>query len=244
MVINNATLLLGFAATLVLNVLCFPIFLVVAPYAISHRFSEEMWGYCLAASGFGACVGSVVTVVASGHERLMGLAVICGLFLAGAMALLGLGTSAWMAILGAAFVGIVEASWLTGWATAMQTLSPEKDLGKVVAVDTFVTSGAHPFIYLGSGVVGGIIGYSQTLTLNQHLGGDTGVVGARLPQGVATLHAAETDQGVHDRVVKTVTHVQAAGDVRRRGGSPLRAYFRTGALHRAASLARQAGCRV
>jgi len=54
------------------------------------------------------------------------------------------------------------------------------------------------------------------LTLNQHLGGDTRVVGARLPQGVATLHAAETDQGVHDRVVKTVTHVQAAGDVRRR----------------------------
>lgn len=164
-VINHATLLLGFAATLVLNVLCFPIFLVVAPYAISHRFSEEMWGYCLAASGLGACVGSVVTVVASGHERLLGLAVICGLFLAGAMALLGLGTSAWMAILGATFVGIVEASWLTGWATAMQTLSPEKDLGKVVAVDTFVTSGAHPFIYLGSGVVGGIIGYSQTLTL-------------------------------------------------------------------------------
>lgn len=164
-VINNAKLLLGFAATLVLNVLCFPIFLVVAPYAISHRFSEEMWGYCLAASGFGACVGSVITVLASGHERLVGLAVICGLFLAGAMALLGLGTSAWMAILGATFVGIVEASWLTGWATAMQTLSPEKDLGKVVAVDTFVTSGVHPFIYLGSGVVGGIIGYSQTLTL-------------------------------------------------------------------------------
>ena len=164
-VINNATLVLGFAATLVLNVLCFPIFLVVAPYAISHRFSEEMWGYCLAASGFGACVGSVITVLASGHERLVGLAVICGLFLAGAMALLGLGTLAWMAILGATFVGIVEASWLTGWATAMQTLSPEKDLGKVVAVDTVVTSGAHPFIYMGSGVVGGMIGYSQTLTL-------------------------------------------------------------------------------
>ncbi|MNF84032.1 hypothetical protein D3C84_663760 [compost metagenome] len=54
------------------------------------------------------------------------------------------------------------------------------------------------------------------LTLHQHLRGDTGVVGARLPQGVATLHAAETDQGVHDRVVEAVTHVQAAGDVRRR----------------------------
>ncbi|MNI25655.1 hypothetical protein D3C73_793170 [compost metagenome] len=54
------------------------------------------------------------------------------------------------------------------------------------------------------------------LTLDQHLCGDTGVVGTRLPQGVATLHAAETDQGVHDRVVEAVTHVQAAGDVRRR----------------------------
>lgn len=164
-VTGNSTLLLGFAATLIVNVLCFPIFLVVAPYAISDRFSEEMWGVCLAASGFGACIGSIITVLASGHERLRGLAVTCGLFLAGAMALLGMGSSAWMAILRATFVGIVEASWLTGWATAMQTLSPEKDLGKVVAVDTFVTSGVHPFIYLGSGIVGGMVGYSQTLTI-------------------------------------------------------------------------------
>ncbi|MBP5084037.1 MFS transporter [Pseudomonas chlororaphis] len=165
LITGNAMLLLGFAATLLVNVLCFPIFLVVAPYAISERFSESMWGLCLAASGLGACIGSIVTVLASGHERLPGLAMTCGLFLAGAMALLGLGSSAWMAILGATFVGIVEASWLTGWATAMQRLAPEKDLGKVVAIDTLVTSGVHPFIYLGSGILGGILGYSQTLTL-------------------------------------------------------------------------------
>jgi hypothetical protein len=47
----------------------------------------------------------------------------------------------------------------------MQTLSPEKDLGKVVAVDTFVTSGAHPFIYLGGGLIGETVGYSHTLTI-------------------------------------------------------------------------------
>ncbi|MNP82796.1 hypothetical protein D3C76_1815520 [compost metagenome] len=35
----------------------------------------------------------------------------------------------------------------------------------MVAVDTFFTSGLHPFIYLGSGVVGGLVGYSQTLSL-------------------------------------------------------------------------------
>ncbi|MNN26403.1 hypothetical protein D3C81_1399080 [compost metagenome] len=56
------------------------------------------------------------------------------------------------------------------------------------------------------------------LALHHHLGGDAGVVGARLPQGVAALHAAEADQRVHDRVVEAVAHVQAAGDVRRRQG--------------------------
>ncbi|MBD2779132.1 MFS transporter [Xenorhabdus szentirmaii] len=162
---GNSILLLGFIATLILNVLCFPIFLVVAPYAISDRFSDTMWGFCLAASGAGACIGSVLTVLTAGHQRLILLAVICGLFLCSAMLLLGLGSVAWMVILGATFIGVVEASWLTGWATAMQILSPEKDLGKVVAVDTFVTSGAHPFIYLGAGIFGAMVGYSETLTL-------------------------------------------------------------------------------
>jgi hypothetical protein len=47
----------------------------------------------------------------------------------------------------------------------MQTHSPEKDLGKVVAVDTFVTSGLHPFVYLGGGLVGQAVGYSHALTI-------------------------------------------------------------------------------
>jgi hypothetical protein len=162
---GNPELLLGFVATLVVNVPCFPVFLVVAPYAVSDRFSDTMWGLCLAASGLGACIGSVVTVLAAGHRHLKILALTCGLFLVSAMALLGMGGFGWMAILGATFVGVVEASWLTGWATAMQALSPEKDLGKVVAVDTFVTSGAHPFIYLGGGLVGETVGYSHTLTI-------------------------------------------------------------------------------
>lgn len=162
---GNRELLLGFIATFVVNVLCFPVFLVVAPYAVSDRFSDTMWGVCLAASGLGACVGSVVTVLAAGHRRLAALAVVCGLLLCLALTLLGMGAFGWMAVLGATLVGIVEASWLTGWSTAIQMLSPEKAIGKVVAVDTFVTSGVHPFIYLGGGLVGGAVGYSDTLTL-------------------------------------------------------------------------------
>src|SRR5690554_4978729 len=54
------------------------------------------------------------------------------------------------------------------------------------------------------------------LALDHHLGGDAGVVGARLPQCIAALHAAVTNQRIHDGVVEAVTHVQAAGDVWRR----------------------------
>ena len=54
------------------------------------------------------------------------------------------------------------------------------------------------------------------LALHHHLGGDAGVVGARLPQRVIAFHAVIANQGVHHRVVEAVAHVQAAGDIRRR----------------------------
>lgn len=164
-VAGNPELLLGFAGTLIVNVLCFPVFLVAAPYAVSDRFSDAMWGICLASSGLGACVGSLAAVAVSGHRHLKTLALTCGLFLGGAMVCLAMGGSAWIVIMGATLVGAVEASWLTGWATAMQTVSPENDLGKVVAIDTLITSGAHPFIYLGGGIAGDAIGYSHTLVI-------------------------------------------------------------------------------
>ncbi|PTB20285.1 MFS transporter [Trinickia symbiotica] len=167
---GNPELSLGFVATVIVNVLCFPVFLVVAPYAVSDRFSDTMWGVCLAASGVGACIGSVITVLVAGHRHLKVLAPACGLLLCAAMGLLGMGSSAWMAVLGAAFIGVVEASWLTGWATAMQTQSPEERLGKVVAVDTLVTSGVHPFIYLAGGIVGESVGYSDTLIITAFIG--------------------------------------------------------------------------
>ena len=53
------------------------------------------------------------------------------------------------------------------------------------------------------------------LSLNHHLGCDAGVIGARLPQGVAPLHAVVTRQGIHDGVLEGVSHVQTAGDVGR-----------------------------
>ena len=75
--------------------------------------------------------------------------------------------------------------------------------------------------FLATQVVTVLAGGFQ-LAFHQHLGGDTGVVGARLPQGVATLHAAEADQRIHDRIVEAMAHVQAASDVRWRNHDGVR----------------------
>ncbi len=52
--------------------------------------------------------------------------------------------------------------------------------------------------------------------LDNHLGRDPGMVGARLPERIAALHPAPADQHVLDRERQRMAHVQAAGDVRRR----------------------------
>jgi len=54
------------------------------------------------------------------------------------------------------------------------------------------------------------------LALDDDLGGDAGVVGARLPQRVVAAHAVVARERVHDRLVEAVPHVQRAGDVGRR----------------------------
>jgi len=54
------------------------------------------------------------------------------------------------------------------------------------------------------------------LALDHDLGGDAGVIGAGLPQGVETAHAVIARQRVHQRVLERVAHVQRARDVGRR----------------------------
>jgi len=54
------------------------------------------------------------------------------------------------------------------------------------------------------------------LPLDHHLGRDTGVIGAGLPQHVAAAHPLKTAQNVLQRVVERVPHMQGTGDVRRR----------------------------
>jgi hypothetical protein len=54
------------------------------------------------------------------------------------------------------------------------------------------------------------------LALDDDLGGDAGVVGARHPERVLALHAVIAHQRIHDRVLERVPHVQRAGHVRRR----------------------------
>ena len=55
---------------------------------------------------------------------------------------------------------------------------------------------------------------SFKLSLDNHLCCDPRVVGPRLPKGVATLHTVIANQSVHDRVLESMSHVQAARHVR------------------------------
>ncbi len=52
--------------------------------------------------------------------------------------------------------------------------------------------------------------------LDHHLGGDAGMVRARLPQHILAAHALEAAEDVLQGVVERVAHVERAGDVRRR----------------------------
>ena len=54
------------------------------------------------------------------------------------------------------------------------------------------------------------------LALNDHLRGDARMIGTRLPEDVAALHATPTDQQVLHRAVERVAHVQRPRHVRRR----------------------------
>ncbi len=54
------------------------------------------------------------------------------------------------------------------------------------------------------------------LPLNHDLRGDAGIVCARNPRCIETLHAVKARERIHDRLVKRMAHVQRARQVGRR----------------------------
>ena len=54
------------------------------------------------------------------------------------------------------------------------------------------------------------------ITLNNHLGCDTGVIHAGLPENLFAEHTVIANQNILQRVVQRVSHMQNAGNVRRR----------------------------
>lgn len=156
---------LGMQATLVINVLCFPVFLVIAPYAVAETFGEYIWGLCLAASGLGACLGAVAAVAMSLHNRLQRLCIAVTVLLPLSMYMIAKSPAVEIIIIGSGLVGLVEGTWLTVWATTLQLHSPTKELGRVVGTETFLTSGLHPFVYLGGGFLAVSIGYASALVV-------------------------------------------------------------------------------
>ena len=62
----------------------------------------------------------------------------------------------------------------------------------------------------------------RELPLDHSLGGDAGVIGARLPQDVFAAHALEATQDVLQCIVQRVAHMQRAGDIGRRDDDAIR----------------------
>ena len=56
------------------------------------------------------------------------------------------------------------------------------------------------------------------LALHEHLRRNACVIGPYLPQGAATFHTVEANQGIHDGLLKSMAHVQRTGHVGWRNG--------------------------
>ncbi len=58
-------------------------------------------------------------------------------------------------------------------------------------------------------------------TFDDHLCGDTGMISAGLPQGVVAKHPVISNEGIHQRILKGMPHVQAAGHIGWRDGNTI-----------------------
>ena len=65
-------------------------------------------------------------------------------------------------------------------------------------------------------VVIAVAAFCLDLAVHHHLGGDAGMVDSNLPQGVASAHAHQSNQRIHQGVLKGMPHVQCAGHIGRR----------------------------
>ena len=80
----------------------------------------------------------------------------------------------------------------------------------------------HPFDERLAAETAPVAALRLDLALDHHLGRDPGVVRPHLPQGVVAPHAVIADEGVHDRVLERMPHVEGSGHVRRRDHDAVR----------------------
>ena len=76
----------------------------------------------------------------------------------------------------------------------------------------------NPLLEGAAANFGAALALGVQLPLHQHLGGDAGMVRARLPERSPAAHPLVADQHVHQAVLEGMPHVQAAGDIGRRNG--------------------------
>ncbi len=78
--------------------------------------------------------------------------------------------------------------------------------------------------------------FGVQLPLDDNLRRDAGMIGARLPQRVKAAHPVIANQRVHNRLLKTVPHMERAGDVRRRQQNAEAVFFGLGRIQTGAKI--------
>ena len=104
-------------------------------------------------------------------------------------------------------------------AAAAHLLELAEDPGFVLAPSTPRSARPAP---RGPGRAGSSFSSVKQPPLDDRLGGDAGVVGARHPERVEALHPLLADEDVLQRVVQGMAQVQGAGDVGRRDDDRVR----------------------
>lgn len=120
-------------------------------------------GTLYAAPAVGALLGSAALLLLGNVRRKGALAVIAAVFFAGSLALLGVSTWFWMAVVAVAALGITDAISVTLRRTVVQFLAPDAMRGRASSLITVFAQATNALGALLAGAAAALLGAPQAL---------------------------------------------------------------------------------
>jgi DHA3 family tetracycline resistance protein-like MFS transporter len=169
---------------------------VLVPYLVKNRLGlgPEALGTIFAVGG----VGSIVMAVGIGQfglpRRRVTVMFVAWTLGIGTMAVYGVMTALWQALIVAAFTHALFELGQVIWTTMLQQMVPRQLLGRVSSVDWLVSIGLVPLSYALTGPASEIFGVGETMVLGALAGAVLTILllfvpGVRDPERVTPPHA-------------------------------------------------------